>query len=207
MTTPRSEEIANKLRFNSIGDKTDPGTLRQKLEDLDKEATEITQLKKNFKEPALISKTPKHFALPPTELGELKLENKNLNLELQKVKKYITELEACKVQEAELQKEVEGLQEITRQVEEAEALFERKKESNKTKLEDFQGICEMEITDATQRIEQSHEKIAALNERNTLEREKIEELSIELDTESTDLTKLVSEMENLKTLNSNINEV
>ena len=65
----------------------------------------------------------------------------------------------------------------------------------------------MEITDATQRIEQSHEKIAALNERNTLEREKIEELSIELDTESTDLTKLVSEMENLKTLNSNINEV
>ena len=102
MTTPRAEEIANKLRLNSIGDKTDPGTLRLKLEELDKEATEITQLKKGFKEPALISKTPKHFALPPTEIGELKLENKNLNFELQKIKKSIAELEACKVQEAQL---------------------------------------------------------------------------------------------------------
>lgn len=102
IATPRAEEIVNKLRWNSISDKTDPGTLRQKLEELDKEATEISQLKKCFKEPALISKTPKHFALPPTELGELKLENKNLKLELQKIKKDITELEACKAQEAQL---------------------------------------------------------------------------------------------------------
>jgi hypothetical protein len=80
LSTPTNKPMQDRNRWNSLEEGKDPGETEKycssRLEELELERSTVVNALKEENKSVPISRTPKHLALPPTEVKELKMETK-----------------------------------------------------------------------------------------------------------------------------------